>query len=62
MLNGTDRKPKNVILWILDYYLPFIFYQARCSYIDVYVSYAKLKPYLDSSVYNILAGGTGWSK
>lgn len=41
--------------------LSFIFYQARCSYIDVFVSYAKLKPYLDSSVYNILAGGTGWS-
>lgn len=41
--------------------LSFIFYQARCSYIDIFVSYAKLKPYLDSSVYNILAGGTGWS-
>lgn len=41
--------------------LSFIFYQARCSYVDVFVSYAKLKPYLDSSVYNILAGGTGWS-
>lgn len=41
--------------------LSFIFYHARCSYIDVFVSYAKLKPYLPSSVYNILAGGTGWS-
>lgn len=41
--------------------LSFIFYQARCSYVDVFVSYAKLKPYLPSSVYSILAGGTGWS-
>lgn len=42
--------------------ISFIFYQARCGYIDVFVSYAKLKPYLESSVYNILAGGTGWTK
>lgn len=42
--------------------ISFIFYQIRCGYIDVFVSYAKLKPYLDSSVYNILAGGTGWTK
>lgn len=42
--------------------ISFIFYQARCSYLDVFVSYAKLKPYLDSSVYNILAGGIGWTK
>lgn len=41
--------------------LSFIFYQARCSYVDVFVSYAKLKPYLPSSVYSILAGGTSWS-
>lgn len=41
--------------------ISFIYFGSRGSIIDVFVSYAKLKPYLDSSVYNILAGGTGWS-
>ena len=40
--------------------LSFIYYLHRCSNIDVFVSYEKLKPYIDA--YDILAGGTWWVK
>lgn len=40
--------------------LSFIYYGNRGALIDVFVSYAKLKPYIH--VYDLLAGGTGWVK
>lgn len=40
--------------------MSFIYYGNRGSYIDVFVSYEKLKPYIH--VYDLLAGGTGWVK
>lgn len=42
--------------------ITFIYYMPISSWFEYFVSYDDLKPYLEPSVYNILAGGKDWSE